>query len=275
MLRILVQSLFVLILLLPLPSLAESPLHLGIFPYLNAHKLYRIYMPVKRELEQTLGRPVLLQTAPSYRSFLERTAAGEYDIVVTPPHFALLAEQESNYRRLARARPVLQGVIVVTRDQSIREISDLRGRKVATPDAMAIVTLLGEELLQGAGINPQDDLSMIATTDVKSSILRLSRGQADAAISVAGVLNSMPAHVQERLRVLALSRDVPHVMFMASPDLDAQAYKDVFEVLMAFDQSPAGARFFRDSRLQELVEITDADMEALGPFVEMIQLRRQ
>jgi ABC-type phosphate/phosphonate transport system substrate-binding protein len=116
---------------------------------------------------------------------------------------------------------------------------------------------------------------MVATTDVKSSILRLSRGQADAAISVAGVLNSMPDHVQERLRVLAISRDVPHVMFMASPDLDMQAYEDVYELLMRFNQSPAGARFFRDSRLQELVEITDADMQALEPFVEMIQLRRQ
>jgi phosphonate transport system substrate-binding protein len=115
MFRNLFHGLLVLVLLLPLPALAESPLHLGIFPYLNAHKLYRIYMPVKRELEQSLGRPVLLQTAPSYRSFLERTAAGEYDIVVTPPHLALLAEQESNYRRLARARPVLEGVIVVSR----------------------------------------------------------------------------------------------------------------------------------------------------------------
>jgi phosphonate transport system substrate-binding protein len=257
------------------PCSAETPLNLGIFPYLNAHKLYRIYMPIKRELEQTLGRPVLLQTAPSYRSFLERTAAGEYDIVVTPPHFALLAEQESNYSRLARARPVLESVIVVSRDGPIREVADLRGRKVATPDPMAIVTLLGEELFQTAGINPQEDLILKATTDVKSSILRLSRGQADAAISVAGVLNSMPVHVQERLRELAVSRDVPHVMFMASPDLDTQAFQSVFETLMTFYQSPAGARFFRDSRLQGLVEITDADMQALESFVEMIQLRRQ
>jgi len=255
---------------------AESgSLVMGIFPYLNAHKLYRIYLPVKHHLEQVLNRPVILVTAPDYRSFLERTAAGDYDLVVTAPHFALLAEQESGFRRIAKALPRLQGALIVRRDQDIEWIADLKGRAVAMPDELAIITFLGEELLQQHDLNTEEDIQIQNVAGINRPLLLVSRGQVDAAVTVAGVVNSMPVYVQDSLKVLDLTRDVPHIMFMASPDLDESSYQLIHDALLEFPVSGPGGRFIRDSQLGGLEPILDEDMQALEDFVVLLQLRRQ
>lgn len=253
----------------------SSSLVMGIFPYLNAHKLYRIYLPVKHHLEQVLNRPVILVTAPDYRSFLERTAAGDYDLVVTAPHFALLAEQESGFRRVAKALPRLQGALIVRRDQDIEWIADLKGRAVAMPDELAIITFLGEELMQQHDLNTEEDIQIQNVAGINRPILLVSRGQVDAAVTVAGVINSMPVYVQDSLKVLDLTRDVPHIMFMASPDLDDVSYQIIHDALLEFPESGPGGRFFRDSQLGGLEPILDEDMQALEDFVVLLQLRRQ
>jgi phosphonate transport system substrate-binding protein len=248
---------------------------MGIFPYLNAHKLYRIYLPVKHHLEQVLSRPVILVTAPDYRSFLERTAAGDYDLVVTAPHFALLSEQESGFRRVGKALPRLQGALIVRRDQDIEWISDLKGRAVAMPDELAIITFLGEELMQQHDLNTEEDVEIQNVAGINRPLLLVSRGQVDAAVTVAGVINSMPVYVQDSLKVLDLTRDVPHIMFMASPDLDEASFQLIYDSLLEFHESGAGGRFFRDSQLGGLEPILDEDMQALEDFVVLLQLRRQ
>ncbi len=254
---------------------AESgSLVMGIFPYLNAHKLYRIYLPVKHHLEQVLNRPVILATAPDYRSFLERTAAGDYDLVVTAPHFALLSEQESGFRRVGKALPRLQGALIVRRDQDIEWISDLKGRAVAMPDELAIITFLGEELMQQHDLNTEEDVEILNVAGINRPLLLVSRGQVDAAVTVAGVINSMPVYVQDSLKVLDLTRDVPHIMFMASPDLDEASFQLIHDSLLEFHESGAGGRFFRDSQLGGLEPILDEDMQALEDFVVLLQLRR-
>jgi len=262
---------------MPRLLLAGEPqsLVLGIFPYLNAHKLYRVYLPIKHQLEQALKRPVILITAPDYRSFLERTAAGDYDLVVTAPHFALLAEQESGFRRVAKALPRLQGALVVRREDGIKWVEDLKGKTIAMPDKLAIITFLGEELLQQHDLNTEQDVSIQNVAGISRPILLVSRGQADAAVTVAGVLNSMPVYVQNSLQVMEVTRDVPHIMFMASPDLDEASYHLIKDALLSFPETATGARFFRDSQLGGLEPILDEDMQALEDFVVLLQLRRQ
>jgi phosphonate transport system substrate-binding protein len=258
-----------------LPSYGEDqPLRLGILPYLNVHKLYRVYLPVKRELEQAISRPVILASAPNYSSFLERTLAGEYELVVTAPHFALLAERESGFRRVAKAVPQLQGALIVRKDSDIQSVQDLHGRTVAMPDKLALMTLLGESLLNQHGLVAGDNVQIKHVPGINRSILLVSRNQADAAISVVGAINSMPVHVQDSLEVLSLTGATAHLMFMASPTLDETDYQKLTRSLLDFSQSSAGERFFRDSRLIGLVEINDEDMETVEDFVDQLLLRR-
>ena len=266
-----------LLLILPVAlTAAERTLVLGILPYLNAHKLYRIYLPVKRYLEQQTGRPVSLATAPGYRSFLQRTERGDYDIVVTAPHFAALAETVSRFRRIGKAQPRLRGELVVRNGGGIERVEDLRGRVVALPDRLAIISLLGEALLQAHGLRPGQGVQLRHTRAVRQPLLLLSRGQADGAVTVAGTLDEMPRHLQTRLRVLARTEAVPHLMFMASGRLDPALRARIREALLQFDETPLGQHFFRESHLGGLSPISDADMRELEPHVErLIAILRQ
>ena len=194
--------------------------------------------------------------------------------MVTAPHFALLAEQESSFRRVARATPQLQGALIVRKDSNYKDIKDLKGRTVAMPDQLAIMTLLGESLLTESGLEAGENVNIKHVPGINRSILLVSRGQADAAISVVGSLNSMPVHVQDSLRVLSLTESTPHLMFMASPALSDRDFSQIYTSLMEFSKSSAGDRFFRDSRLIGLEEISDEDMAGMKGFVDQLQFRR-
>lgn len=134
------------------PAAESPPLQMGLLPYVSTDRLFQSFLPMKKYLEAQLGRRVILSTAPDFKTDAQRAARGDYDIYQTAPHFALLAETEHGYRRVSRLTREPDGAVIVRRNGPVRRIEDLRRRAVITPDALAITSLLGEQLLQEHGL---------------------------------------------------------------------------------------------------------------------------
>jgi phosphonate transport system substrate-binding protein len=69
----------------------EEALTLGYFPLISTVALFKRFAPLRDYLAESLGRPVILQTAKDFSTFLERSDDRAYDILVTAPHFAVRA----------------------------------------------------------------------------------------------------------------------------------------------------------------------------------------
>ncbi len=95
---------FVFVLVLGPSALASenTPLTLGVFPYVTPAQLASFHTPLKDYLAKSLQRPVSLVTAPDFDSFVDRTRKGQYDIIITAPHLGRLAETRDSYKRLAQ-----------------------------------------------------------------------------------------------------------------------------------------------------------------------------
>lgn len=254
-----------------LPS--QSPLVVGILPYLSPAALLKTWKPFIEYLEEHTERPVKVASAPDFRTYVKRAATGYYDVYQTAPHFALLAEKKYHYRRLARLKRELDGAIVVSRQSKAVSLNDLRGRIFATPDKLAIVTLLAELTLSAHGLTPHRDVQMKYTPSHNNALIAVIEGTADAAVTSTAVFERMSEERKRQLRLLTRTSKVPHMMIMAGPAVSESEYQALLGIILGFTAKGPGKAFFEESGYGDMVRIRDRDMARLMPILSMLNAR--
>ena len=253
----------------PVRAEEETPLTIGIFPYLSTRTLLAVWQPLQRYLENRLGRRVVVVTAPDMRSFVERTLSGTYPLVVTAPHFARLAQREAGYRPLLRAEPDLVGVFLVAEDSPARSLADLRGKILATPDSLALITRLALETLRSQNLEPGRDLSLQEVPSHNAAVLAVKQGAVAAAVVSQTAFQQLPAEQRAGLRPLARTASAPHVMILARRDLpprEAERYANLIQTFV--QQTPEGRQFLESLGYLGLRPPTEGELRSLDPYVE-------
>ncbi|MFN3715743.1 MAG: PhnD/SsuA/transferrin family substrate-binding protein, partial [Thiobacillus sp.] len=128
------------------------PLSFGVFPNLSARQVIEIYQPLAKTLEKHLGREIVVYSARDFRTFAQRTAKGEYDILLTAPHLAWLARQDAGYRPLLKYATPTHGLLVVRKDSDLRQPQALRGKTLARADALAVTVQAVQTELAAHGL---------------------------------------------------------------------------------------------------------------------------
>ena len=246
----------------------SATLEIGIHPYLSARTVLTTYQPLQQYLQARLQRPVLFITAPDFRTFVERTQRGEYRFVLTAPHFARLAQQQAGYLPMLRTKRDLQGILVVNQDSPLHHVSELRGKTVTTPDGLAIISMLGAQLLRTSGLKPDKDVTLRATPSHDTAVLSLQKGDSAAAIISITALQQMPQELKMNVRTLATSSAVPHIMFLAHPKTPRREIADMTRLLLEFaENTPEGKQFMGDTGYLGLRPPTTKEMKSLDPYV--------
>jgi phosphonate transport system substrate-binding protein len=92
-----------------------------------------------------------LFTAADYFTFLNASLAGEYDLLITGPHFGVLC-LKAGYQPLVRYRAVLQPVFVVRKGGDVHRLDDLRGRRIGLSSRLSISSIGGVKWLLDNGL---------------------------------------------------------------------------------------------------------------------------
>lgn len=272
------SALLVISLLIPLHSwAAQKPLILGVFPYLNSYLVVSKFAPMRDYLASQLGRPVQVYTATDFRTFIERTQKGEYDIVLTAPHLARMAILEGNYVPLSTYKAQLSGMIIVNQNSSFMQLSDLRGKSLAIPDKLALVTMLGKQVLQDAGLQADKDYKMVVTRSHSSAALSVRHHQQDAAIIGSNPYKQLPPEDQAQLRILAQTPAFPAQYYIAHKRLGTHQLKQIQAALVQFANSTqAGQNFIAENKLEGILNSDGEELKKLDPFViEVKTLQKQ
>lgn len=254
-------------------ALAADPedgnaIEFGILPTLSARTTLSTYEPLRAYLEATLHRPVRLVTAPDLATYLERTRRGAYSFLVTAPHFARLAQSESGYVAMVRITQELRGLIVVRDDSDIRTLQGLRGKTISTPERLAVVTMLGLELLRRQGLVPGRDFVVRPAASFSSAILALQNGESDAAIASPTALRQMREESRVGLRILASTAPVPGTVYLAHPRVAPADTERMTQALIGFSSDRRhGAEFFAHTGYGGLTRATPNELRSLDPYV--------
>jgi phosphonate transport system substrate-binding protein len=266
------RRLLILLLLFALPAWAASEartFRIGLFPYLSPITLIAAHQSLARYLEQALHQPVELLTAPDFRTFIERTDAGEYDAVLTAPHLARMAEQNGGYKATAIYDQKLRAVIIVAADSRLLSVQDLRGATIAEPDPLAIVGALAREMLTSAGLGSNEVHWFVAHSH-NGAALSVASGRADAA-----VVGSVPfAHLSEglrgSLRVLATSRAIPNEAWMVSTRLGDDRQRAFQSALLDFSTTPAGRHYLKINNLEGIRPLRDGELKSMDFYAALV-----
>ena len=247
---------------------SNGTLEIGIFPYLSVRTLLITYQPLQQYLQTRLQRPVLFVTAPDLRTFVKRTQRGEYRFVLTAPHFARLAQQEAGYLPMLRTKRDLHGVLIVDKDSPLHHVRGLRGKIVATPDSIAIITMLGAQLLRANNLRPGKDVILQAMPSHDAAVLAMQKGESAAAIVAVTALQQMPQELRSNIRILATSNEVPSIMFLAHPKTPRREVADMTRLLLEFiENTPEGRKFMNDTGYLGLRPPSTREMKRLDPYV--------
>ena len=191
----------------------------GFLPIVSSERLARRFSPLVAYLSRALEIEIRMETAPSFEEFIRRThQEHHYDLLFTAPHLFYLAKQKQGYQALVRVdKAGMKAVIVAPRSSPIDTLEDLRGHRLATTDSLALATVLIRSTLIQSGIDPDRDLTLVATPSHNASLLSSYQGTTDASGLILPLFQHSRAEIRNAMKIIAETRSVPHMPVAVAP----------------------------------------------------------
>ncbi len=243
-----------------------NAIELGVFPYISTRALLELYELLRTHIQRETQRSTFLYSAPNYKTYVDHARAGAYDVMVTPPHLARLAQRETGYIPLVMVTRELRGIVVVAQASPIQSLQELKGKRIVSPDSIALVTIMGSQLLRDQGVLGEGITQIRDVGSHSNAVLAVQRNEADAALTEAAALRQMPEELRNSVRVVAQTKRLPHVMILAHPRLGPASIERLRGLLLQFADTADGANFLKLSGFEGLRLVDEADLKMVDPI---------
>jgi len=243
---------------------SDGALKLGILPSEGPVKMFNRLAPLRQYLSMHLRQQVNLETAKNYKQFIERSNEGEYDILLTAPHLALLAYDSGHYDMVASFFRPLSAVFVVSKHSPIHNLKQLAGMRIACAPDEAIVTMVGKEML-----SKNVDLSTLSFQLYRShgaAFQALRAGDADVAI-VANLIYRINRR-RFPMRVIATSHEFPGIGVLVAKDKPEAFKSRLSDVLTHMRASTDGLVVLKKISQPGYSAATIEQFEVLRPYLK-------
>jgi len=248
----------------------KTPLVLGVFPYVSPGQLAAFHTPLKEHLATSLQRPITLVTAPDFLTFIERTRAGQYDIIITAPHLGRLAETRDGYLRLAQTGHAVQGIFLARKDSDIHSIEDLKGKSVMIAQKVSIIYQMAEQVLRQKGLVPGESVTIIETRTHNNAMHAPVRGEADASVTGTLLWRVLADEQKNRMRVIGTTEELPGFLLMANKRLAAPDVARIKGLLLDFHLVPGSEAYFATTGYEKFKHIDDRVMQRMDPYTRIL-----
>lgn len=244
------------------PASATSGYTFGVVPQFEARRLSEIWTPVLAEIERRTGIEMHMVGSPRIPDFEQAFARGEFDFTYMNPYHSLVAFDTQGYQPLIRdgARQLF-GVLVVDKSGPYRDLSDLKGKKIAFPAPNA----LGASLLMRADLTRTHGLDFMPeyVNTHSSAYLNVLLGEADAAGGVMATLNALDPAVRDRLHILYETTRMPPHPVVVHPRVPAEDAEKIRQAFLDMSASPEGRALLAKIPIREAVPAEAADYQPL------------
>lgn len=250
--------------LLGLNARADEFLKFGLFPYVSPAKLVEHHGQFIKYLESRTGQQIQLITSPDFKTFLKRTQNGEFDIILTAPHFGRLAEVQSGYQRVAMTQHQVQGVYLVRPDSPIHAIADLKGKSITIAAPTSIVYRLAERQLRDEyGLVNGKNIAIITTRTHNNAMYSVIKGESEAAVTGVNLYVGLLKREGQVVRKIGETPPVPGFMLMANRNLPKQLVAKLNRAAKEFSSTGPGSKYI----FTGYKDIDNATMKLLDAYI--------
>lgn len=231
----------------------------GVFPYVPALTIDRIFGPIAASFATELGRPVRLKTRSTFEGFAEQLGQQTYDIIFVHPFFYVEAADRHDYLPLARLEGQLTAVALVREERPWRTWSDLAGKVIATPPALAAVSELARLALMEVGLIPDVDTTVRDYKTKTDCLQAVSVGTADACVLPRFVLPQIDQVGEVTLRVMAETPAITNLVFAAHRRLPRAERMQLRSLILSWPDTEQGRVILATGSWPGFVTAHDAD----------------
>ena len=219
------------------------------------------FEPLAEVIGKAMRRNVRVVLVPAYDDARAGLARQEFDIAfIHPAHVAMAEIKAGRYRSIAWTSGYTDYTVslLAKADEPIKDLGDLKGRKMVTPDPDSITAVMVRSMLRTGNVRT-GDLKLLTTRYQDAVPFYLENGFATVgATAASGVVKQW---TDKGGKVVLRSRGVPIKQVIASSRLTADEREHIHEVLVSLAQTDAGRRALAASGYKAFVA-TDADVEA-------------
>jgi phosphonate transport system substrate-binding protein len=247
----------------------DRPYEFGVFPYLPVTKIHELHVPMARDFEAKLGRPVRLSSKGAYAAFSQALRQQTYDVAFIQPFDYVDAHDKHGYLPLARRAEDLQALIVVRDDSPLRTIRDLKGKTVATPPVDAAVSHLTSMALRDASIDPKVGVTRHYARNHFTCLQALALGVADACSTAEQALRTLQKdrRMAGSLRALHSTPPISHCLFVVHRRVPREHREILLSTILGWPKSEKGRQILEGGDFIPFVPARDADYEAVRTLV--------
>lgn len=244
-----------------------APLQFGVMPNVSARILLGQYQPFRAFLEQDLGRPVEVVTAPGLQAFHERSAAGAFTVMVTAANLGRVGQLDAGLRPIAIYEPRIPGLIVTLRARPLAGVEELRGLTVAMTNPQSLVALKLIHWLRAQGMEIGRDVAATHARNEDSLAQLLNTPEIRAAVMSRGEFNAIRAEIRDNLVVWQEFVRVPGFLVLVGRQVAEREAERISAAIARFPNTPAGREFFAATGFTGIRPVTAADLAELDDVV--------
>ncbi|ATB69195.1 hypothetical protein SJPD1_1083 [Sulfurospirillum diekertiae] len=244
-------------------DLSNVPLRVGIAPHSSPRIIFESHQDLKLFLEAYFHRPVQIMTAKSFSEFSKKCNQGEsYDMILTSPNLALLAQRLASYVPLMTYTKGLE-TIILSRSQDVL-IKAPKPLRVAGQDPVSFATLCAEEWLESQGLHEDHDLNYVYYISASDSLATiLVRDEVDLAIMSLPNYLKLTDELRSHVTILYHSPARPSRIFLAK-EANGVSVEEWGKALSAFSKSPEGSKHLETTQLEAFKMLTPDALEDLN-----------
>lgn len=211
-------------------------LKLGFVPLVDGERLIESTKPLAKVLSEAIGKKVEIVTATNYVGIVEGIGASKIDFAIIPPFAYVLANKESNAQIILKAlnkkgKSYYRSVFFVNKDSEIKNIKDLKGKRVAFVDpSSSSGYLYPGAYLKKNGVDIDKDIQIVYSGGHDKSLQLLMNNDVDAIAVYEGARKKYKEEfngIMEQTRVLCYSDNIPYISVVVRGDMSKELREQI------------------------------------------------
>lgn len=243
----------------------------GVFPYLSAVRMDKIYAPVSDELTKNLEYKVKFRTSSTFKKFLGKLKIEYYDFALIQPFWYPVAVDQKGYIPLLKMKEPFVSLIMVLANSKIHTIEDLRGKIIATPPAFVPVVHMARRALIAKGIEPGKDVIFKPFKSVDSCLQQVLIGKASACVAPPFAPAVFEKSMDVKLRTVLKSPGIPNLSLVIHPRVPKQDRILIKKTIMSWVNTKKGKTLLSNMQTKQFVPIIDNEYDVVRKFLKEIE----
>lgn len=238
----------------------------GVFPYLPPRDLEQVFAPIAAEFSRVLGRKVQFTSSSTYEIYSGRLDSEEFDIAFMQPFDYVRAADLHGYLPLAARGEQLKALIVTAPDSPVKNLEDLRGKRISLPPMDSAVSHLVRVYLRKNGLIPDKDVTLAY---YRSHISCMQQVLIDASAACG---TAMPAfryfktRMKVEMRVVLETEAIPHTLFTVHKRVSLQDRTRLLEAITSWGNTAEGKVILERGKMIPFAAITNDAYDAVRKF---------